>query len=290
MKPNSILDHDGLNLKLINLLMAPPEPFTPGESQFWDDPYISGQMLAAHLNPKNDLASRRPETIDRSVNWLVETLGLGTGAAVLDLGCGPGLYAIRFAQHGLKVTGVDYSRRSIEYAIQNAQKQKLDIEYRYQNYLHLADSEKYDAVFLIYGDFCPLSPDARRNLLHNVHRALKPGGFFILDVTTRAHRKLHGSVNNWYLAENGFWKPGAHLVLEEGFDYPDQSIFLDQAIVIDANGKVFVYRMWFQDFTRESVTLELEREGFLIQSIGSDLCGSPYKDGTEWIGIITKKS
>jgi SAM-dependent methyltransferase len=134
------------------------------------------------LNPKNDLASRRPETIVRSVSWLVETLGFGAGSAVLDLGCGPGLYAAQLVQHGLKVTGVDYSRRSIEHG--------------YQNYLHLADSEQYDAVLLIYGDFCPLSPDERHQLLHNVHQTLKPGGFFILDVTTREHRKLHGSANN----------------------------------------------------------------------------------------------
>lgn len=289
MKPGSAFDQTGLNLKMINWFQTPPEPFTPGELLFWDDPHISGQMLAAHLNPKNDLASRRPETIDRSVNWLVERLGLGAESAVLDLGCGPGLYAIRLAQHGIKVTGVDYSRRSIEHAIQEAHKQNLDIEYRYENYLHLADSEQYDAALLIYGDFCPLSPDERRQLLHNIHKALKPGGFFILDVTTREHRKLHGSVNNWYVAENGFWKPGAHLVLEEGFDYPDQSIFLDQAIVVETNGKLSVYRMWFQDFTRESVTTELENEGFMVDSVWNDLCGTPFEDGTEWIGIIAKK-
>jgi len=103
----------------------------------------------------NDLASRRTETIDHSVNWLVETLGLQSGSAVLDLGCGPGLYAARLEQHGIRVTGVDYSRRSIEYAIQDAQQQKLDIEYRYQNYLELADTELYDSALLIFGDFFP---------------------------------------------------------------------------------------------------------------------------------------
>ncbi len=35
------------------------------------------------------LASRRLETIDRSVVWIIAQLGLKPGDAVLDLGCGP---------------------------------------------------------------------------------------------------------------------------------------------------------------------------------------------------------
>jgi len=81
-----------------------PAPFAPGESLFWDDPHISKQMLEAHLNPNIDAASRKPETIERSVNWLTQILDLKPGASILDLGCGPGLYASRFAQAGFHLT------------------------------------------------------------------------------------------------------------------------------------------------------------------------------------------
>ena len=64
--------------------------------------------------------------------------------------------------------------------------------------------------------------------------------------------------NRWYVAESGFWKPGWHLVLEEGFDYPEQAIYLNQFTVIEADGKVSVYRNWFQDYNPESITEELE--------------------------------
>lgn len=43
-------------------LQQKPAPFTPGEALFWDDPHISSQMLAVHLNPDVEAASRRPET------------------------------------------------------------------------------------------------------------------------------------------------------------------------------------------------------------------------------------
>jgi len=278
-----------MNLDLIRQLQQKPEPFTPGEPLFWNDPHISAQMLKWHLNPENDVASRRPETIQRSVDWLVAALGLKPGDCVLDLGCGPGLYAAQLAEKGLRVTGVDYSRRSIEYATQYAAEHQIDIRYRYQDYLTLDDENQYEAALLIYGDLCPLSPDQRRTLLGNVRRALKPGGHFVLDVTTRAHRQKHGNRNCWYAAGQGFWKPGPHLALEEGFDYPEQSIFLDQIIVIEADEKISIYRNWFQDYDRATITAELEQAGFAVLSAWNDLIGTPFTDDTEWIGLITRK-
>jgi len=271
-------------------LQQKPAPFTPGEALFWNDPHISKQMLKVHLDPNMDAASRKPETIDSSVKWMIETLGLKTGASLLDLGCGPGLYASRFARAGFQTTGVDYSRNSIDYASRYASENKLNIAYRFQNYLELDDENRYDAAFLIYGDFCPLNPEQRSTLLKNIHRALKPNGKFVLDVSTREHRRKHGNKNNWYALESGFWKPAPHLVLEEGFDYPEQSIWLDQYTVIEADGKITIYRNWFQDYTPETIIEELEQGGFSVESFWGDLTGKPYTPASEWIGLITSKN
>jgi SAM-dependent methyltransferase len=288
--PNLIFNSGSLNLELIKLFQEKPVPFTPGEELFWDDPHISKQMLSAHLDPTHDLASRKPETIERSVAWIIEILELSPEDAVLDLGCGPGLYTARFAQQGLQVTGVDYSRRSIDYATYYAREHNLDICYRYQDYLTLEDSQEYDVVLLIFGDFCVLAPDKRDRLLKNVLRALKPGGYFILDVTTREYRKRHEYSSGWYVIDSGFWKPGLHLVLDQGFDYPEQSIALDQSIVIEATGELSVYRMWFQDYDNETIVDELDGVGFAVQSIWSDLTGISYAEDTEWIGVVSQKA
>ena len=270
-------------------LQQKPAPFTAGEPLFWNDPHISEQMLDVHLNPDIDTASRKSETIDRSVKWMLETLGLKTGASLVDLGCGPGLYATRFARAGFRVTGVDYSRRSIEYATDYAKENCLDIVYRYENYLDLKDENLYDAAFLIYGDFCPLNPEQRKTLLQNIQRALKPNAKFVLDVTTRECRRKHGNKNHWYAAQSGFWKPGPHLVLEEGFDYPEQSLWLDQYTVIETDGKITVYRNWFQDYTPEMITEELSQSDFSVEGIYGDLTGTTYSSDSEWIGVITHK-
>lgn len=274
--------------QIINL-QEPPPVFTPGESEFWTDPYIARQMLKAHLDPNVDLASRRPETIRRTVDWILVTAKLKVGDDLLDLGCGPGLYAERFAQAGLNVTGVDFSQNSIDYARSSAEKEKLPIDYRCQNYLDLEDSNSFDAAVLIFGDFCPLNPEQRRKLLANVHRALRANGVFILDVSTPNVHAFDPAVNHWYAAANGFWRAAPHLVLEQHFFYPGD-IALDQYLVIEGSGEVTVYRNWFQDYTSQTITRELEANGFRVESLWGDLTGSPYREDGQWMGAAARRA
>lgn len=287
--PNQTLTLDDLQA-----LQQKPVPYAPGEPLFWDDPHISKGMLAAHLDPNTEAASRPPEIIDRSVAWIVKTLGLRRGDAVIDLGCGPGLYAARLAGSGMRVTGVDMSRRSIDYAIDYAETHNLDITYRYQNYLTLEDDNRYDAALLIYGDLCPLSPDQRARLLQNVHRALKPEGHFVLDVSQRGSWSAEETGTSWYAAESGFWRPGPHLVLEQRFDYEEEALRLDQYVVIDgddegAPSKLTTYRVWRQEYTPETLTAELESHSFRIESLWGDLTGEPYSRESRWIGAVTQR-
>lgn len=278
-----------LDLSQLQAYQHKPDPFTPGEALFWDDPHISEQMLSVHLDPDTDLASRKFDTIDASVAWIIHTLGLTNGDYVLDLGCGPGLYAYRMAQHGLAVTGVDISANSIAYARDFATKHARAVNYLCQNYLTLSMENQFEAALLIYGDYCTFKPGDRRQLLANVHRSLHPGGYFVLDVTTRVLRSRHGLKNGWNASAGGFWRPGPHLVLEQGFDFPDEDIWLDQYIVVEESGAMGVYRNWFQDFNRESITAELAAGGFKVIHVGGDLCGAPFAEDSEWIGIVAAR-
>lgn len=219
----------------------------------------------------------------------MDILDLKLGDAILDLGCGPGLYANRFAQLGVRVTGVDYSRRSIDYARSSARELGLEISYRCQDYLTLEDDGLYMAALLISGEYCVFDPQQRRQLLANVGRALKPGGFFVFDVSTPnllPHQEEH---TEWQALATGLWRPGPYLVLTQGLAYPDQGIYLDQYIIIEADGRLSVYRNWFQDFEREGITAELEAGGFEVLSVWGDLAGKPCTPEGEWIGLVAQK-
>jgi SAM-dependent methyltransferase len=281
-----IADH-GLRIAVLEGLTVPPPPWEPGEARFWNDPHISVQMLAAHLDPSMGAASAPPAAIDATVDWICERLTLGRGHALVDLGCGPGLYTRRFAARGLDVTGIDLSATSIEHA------RLHDVlgAYRLQDYLDLSDRSAFDVATLIYGDYCTLDDTQRPQLLGNVHRALRPGGWFVLDVSTEARHLRHNCGDGWSAHPGGgFWKPGAYLALMRHHRYPDLDLALDQYAIVEANGTLSVYRNWFRYFTRETITAELEAGGFTVRGLYGDLAGAPYDPGGEWIGVVAQQS
>lgn len=269
-------------------LTVRPRLFELGESEFWNDPHISKGMLAAHLDPTHDAASRRPEMIDRTVKHLLDSGVLRPGMRLLDLGCGPGLYAERFCRAGIQVTGIDIAERSIEHAKKHASGLRLDIEYRCMDFFDMDYTEEFDAVIQIYGELCVFSDEQRDKLLKLIHRALKPGGVFAFDVTTRTHRMNTGLKNRWYFSQGGFWYPEEHLVLERGFDYPEEGVWLDQYIVISDEG-VRVYRNWFRDYSRESISKILADAGFSIKHVWNDLMGAEFSEDGDWLGLVAVK-
>ena len=147
----------------------------------WTAPHLANQMLQTHLSQDTALASRPFEAIDRVVEWIDRAFGLD-GKAVCDLGCGPGLYANRFAGRGAIVHGLDFSRSSIDYAQKHAPSNAGPVTFQVANYLTDPLPEQQDLVTLIYCDLCPLSPPQRQTLLAKTLQALTPGGKFILDV------------------------------------------------------------------------------------------------------------
>jgi 2-polyprenyl-3-methyl-5-hydroxy-6-metoxy-1,4-benzoquinol methylase len=127
-----------MNLTDIVRRTAVPEPWAEGEKIPWNDPDFSARMLQEHLSQEHDAASRRFEKIDRHVAW-IHTHGLGEKpSAILDLGCGPGLYASRLARRGHTCVGIDFGPASIAYARAQAEREGLACTYRLED-LRTAD-------------------------------------------------------------------------------------------------------------------------------------------------------
>jgi SAM-dependent methyltransferase len=288
-KRNLIDDTWTLNLAALQDLQVRPPVFAPGEPGFWNDPYISKQLLSVHIDAASDAASRRLSIIEREVAWLVVALRLEAGETVLDLGCGPGFYAERLARHRLRVTGIDTSERSLAYARDHAREHDLSITYCAQDYLTLDVSDHFDAVILVNGDFCALDPNQRRRLLSNIHRALKPGRWFALDVLTAVHGQRYTIDNQWFVADGGFWRERKHLVLGQGFHYPEENVTLNQYAIIEPDGTITVYRNWFQHYTPASIVEELGQVGFSVEVVGGNLRGGAYTESSDWIGVIAQK-
>ena len=80
----------------------------PSTGAFWDDEHISTHMMEAHLNPHVDSASRNHTFVKKSAKWIASAIPPAQNRSLLDLGCGPGLYAEWFHQLGLRLPGLTY--------------------------------------------------------------------------------------------------------------------------------------------------------------------------------------
>jgi len=240
-------------------------------------------MLAAHLDPTTDAASRRPEAIRATVDHLVGTLGLVPGSHLLDLGCGPGLYAMEFARRGLCVTGVDLSAGSVAHARQRAAGDGLDIDYRIADYTRTDLGGPYDAAVLIYLDFGVLADDARGRLLTAVHAALRPGGTFAFDVKTPARTRVSDGHIGVSWQDAGFWRPSPHLLIETSYRY-DGDLDLDQHAVVDGDG-ITTYRIWDRAYSLTALRSLLVRHGLHPTAHWENLTGRKWHRRSPTVAI-----
>lgn len=266
-----------------------PELYAESTSKFWDDVHISKGLLEAHLNPTCDASSRNHKFIDNSVQWISEMAPSENYRKLLDLGCGPGLYAERLAKQGYIVTGIDFSKRSIDYAKEKAKEMSLDTKYLYTNYLEMDYKNEFDLVTLIFCDFGVLSASQRKILLKKVYNSIKSGGKFIFDIFTPQNYNVKKESNTWYLNEgSGFWKDDTHLCIEAHYIY-EGNIRLNQTVVIDKNDNVDVYRIWDHYYSKDSITEVLKEAGFKKIQIFSNVAGKPYMEDSTTLCIITEK-
>lgn len=268
------------------------EPFENSKTQgaFWDNEHISKMMLMAHLNPNWDAASRKPATIEATCNWILSELNLSSGQSLLDLGCGPGLYASHFCEKGLKVTGIDYSARSIDYAKTQAKLTGQSTKYHYANYLDMDYTEAFDAVILIYCDFGVLSEEKRSVLLHKIYKALRPGGHLVFDVWSTQFKELTRDFKSWSIhPEQGFWKPYPHVeLISQRYD-PKTHLALKQHIILQDDAPTEVFNLWEQCYTPETISELLINHSFRILRIHSDLMGNPLTGDSPALGIVAQK-
>lgn len=250
-----------MNIKKIMDIVNDGKLYEKGTANMWTDAYISKQLLKLHINPDINNASRKEESIDQIVNWILEQYDKNDGQ-ILDLGCGPGLYSEKLAKKGYKVTGVDFSQNSIEYAQNSAMKNNLDVTYICENYLQLDFKEKFDLVIMIYCDFGVLSIEERETLIENVYEALKSGGIFIFDALNKYTIENLKFERNWEFSKGGFWKDKPYLCLSQSNHFIEKKAILDEYLIMDEENNYKIYRFWNHYFDKDDIKNIFEKPGF----------------------------
>lgn len=275
-------------LKAMKQFAQKPPLYERTDAKFWDDPHISQGMLEAHLNPYLESATRKLDFVRKSANWISKIVPSEQHRSLLDLGCGPGIYAEMFLNKGYRVTGVDLSQNSIEYARKKAREKGLDILYLNSDYIQSPLSGKYDLVTMIYCDFGVLSSSERQVLLTKVYDILPSGGHFIFDVFTPFEYVGREEIKEWRYEDSGFWSAHPYLLLQSLYRYDESNTFLNQYIVV-TDSLTTCYNLWEQTFTKGEIEIELFQAGFRNIRCFGDVAGGELRNDSKTLCIIAEK-
>lgn len=124
---------------------------------------------------------------DELVAFIVETLDLRPGDRVLDLGCGSGVHALRLAQRGIQVVGLDVAPRLVEYATNLAREEGVSgatfVVGDMRDPQAALQDQQFKAVIVLGTTFGFFDEAGNRAILDGAARALDPGGRLLLDLT-----------------------------------------------------------------------------------------------------------
>lgn len=197
----------------------------------WHEPAFSERMLQSHLSQEHDWASRTKGVIEKQTAFICRALP--PAARVLDLGCGPGLYAERLHAAGHACTGVDFSPASIAYA--KSRPAAGDIRYVLEDLREHQPAGAFDAALLLFGEINAFSREEALEILRKTAACLLPGGKAFIEVhTERAVREIGSQPSVWRSFQSGLFSAAPHLQLEEHFWNEERFAAMSRYYVLDA--------------------------------------------------------
>ncbi len=275
-------------LKQINTRPSPFQYYTAEE--LWTNEHTSRKMLEYHLNESIDAASRNKSFVDRSVDWIVFHFGINKETTIADFGCGPGLYTSALAERGAKVTGIDFSENSINYARSVAGERELNIDYVVANYLEYETDETFDLIIMIMCDFCALSPKQRATMLAKFRALMKPGGALLLDVySLKAFDKKEESATYELNQLDGFWSAEDYYCFVNSFKYDKQKVILDKYTIFERSGERLIFN-WLQFYDVDALKREFGQNGLSIREAYSNVAGDPLSSESEEFAVVAVRS
>lgn len=263
----------------------PPPLWQNGGNLPWNDPDFSARMLREHLDESHGAATRQAAERAVQLDWLWERLALSLGGRVIDLTCGPGLYATALARRGARVTGVDFSPASIAYARQLALDEGVgDLCTFVEADVRAWEPEPgaFDAAIFLYGQLAVFPRNEAVTLLRKAAAALRPGGRLCVELLNPARVDKQDS-SWWFTDDTGLWggRPFLHLG-ERRWNAAEQASIERYFILHLESGAMDEITLCDQTYEVDEMAAMMRAAGFAKVTSYSGWDGLPLYDAGEW--------
>ena len=291
---NSSLTQRRLEQALWSIYNRPERPlaWTDGGNLPWDEPNFARRMLAEHLDESHSAASRRTPERAMQVEWMWQHLQLQPGMKLLDITCGPGLYAVEFARRGCDVAGIDFSPASIAYARELAAREGVTERCRFiEADVRAGDwgIGEFDAAIFIYGQLAVFPREQAKTLLTRVANALKAGSRLCVELLDQ--ERVDKKNNTWWYTDNsGLWGDRPYLHLGERFWDAEQKLSMERFQILDLElGKLSEVLLCDQSYAISEMVEMMQQAGFGSVQIFPHWDGKAIYDAQEWIVYVATR-
>jgi SAM-dependent methyltransferase len=214
---------------------------------------------------------------------------------VLELGCGTGRIAIPVAKTGVTLVGIDRSASMLAYArrrlhrLEGARAMLVRGDIRS---LPFRGRPGFSLVMAPYGILQSLTRDRDlRDTLVSVHRVLRRGGLFAIDLVPDLPRwaEYHRRVSL-----TGRRGRRAHLTLIESVrqDRRNRCTIFDQEYIerLGPTRRSHRFSLKFRTLSVRQMIRRLERAGFRVQAVLGDYQGGPWNDRSDvWVILAARR-
>ncbi len=223
-----------------------------------------------------------PERTVGEIDFVLAQLDLPPGARVLDVGCGAGRHSIELARRGYRVVGIDPAPAMIEAARAAAAEAGVAPDFRQASGETFVADEEFDAAICLFTTLGQISEEGDNSrLVERVYAALRPGGFFVVEVPRR-----DPTVKNLKPTDR-FEGPERYTDVARRYHAEDSSVTEVFDVVSPQETRRFVLR--YRLYSREELVALLQEAGFTVLAAYGDYEGTPLSPESPTMLVIARR-
>ncbi len=215
-------------------------------------------------------------------DYVTKIAGLKKGDSVLDAACGVGRIAVELAALGMDVTGVDITKPVLEAAAQSAEDEGVSLTLLNQDLRTFTTGKKFDCAINLYTSFgyCDTEEEDMM-ILKNIAGALKQGGTFIMECTSRETAVMY------FTKGEEFDRAGFHVKTEYSVEGAWKG--LRSRWLISKDEKTIDHTYTQRLYSAPDLCKKMLSCGFSSATAYGDFDLSPYDQNARTMIIVAKK-